>query len=450
MNGYAHHSYKITLFYLPKFATNYCQMKRTATLWVTLCLITLSPNSIQAQLDSWEMLFDEHRNVTLRDVDAHGDTIIAVGPDIGTFTPHIFRSIDDGATWDTLQVGQGPLLRSVQFSDSQHGIISSVNTNSCVLRTSDGGYTWNWGWCDTDSNFTGINQVEFIDDQTAYAFGWGKLAFVSGVMYRSNDAGITWSHVTGNLPDQPIEFAQFLNVNEGYTGSFLFGHSELYRTLDAGQSWTKLTELDSVQFGNAYFLSTAEGFVTTGRGDVLHSTDSGNTWASVHHEDAVFFSSIEFADKSVGVAIGTSTSNRPIVIYTTDGGLSWTKVTSIPIHYHLQKVKFANDRFYVVSGAGEVMRSAKVALSIGSTTEQDESKTLELYPHPGSSHEPMYIHVPANTELSIDILDISGHVLNHLELSEGKTPLSLYAPGVYFYSGKDQIGQVYRGKFVVH
>ncbi|UTW61747.1 T9SS type A sorting domain-containing protein [bacterium SCSIO 12741] len=410
-------------------------MKKTVFISFILIFLGAFPLRSLAQIDQWELLTDQYRNVTLRDMDASGDTLIAVGPDISTFTPHILRSFDDGRSWDTLQVGNGPLLRSIQFSDQNHAVIGSVNTFSCVLRTSDAGHNWEWMWCDLDSNFTGINQIEFFDEQHAYMFGWGRDAFTSGCMYETTDGGVSWAHVKGNLPDQPIEFAQFLSPQQGYTGSFLFGHSLLFRTIDGGQSWQECTAVDSMSFTAAYFHDIQRGFMSTMDGIIWATHDSGHTWTEVHTDSNAYFMGIEFANEKYGVAVGNEYSGRsqPVIAYTTDGGTTWKRVDNMPAHFQLQKAKFTSDRFYVVSGSGEVLRSGKVDLTTSTTDVQKEEFELKLFPNPTPVGNRVEIPTEWSGWVDIKVLNNLGERVGQLRLHEGEREIQAnYEPGIYF------------------
>ena len=106
------------------------------------CCFFLSYTPARAQIEFWEVLTDAYPNVTLRDIYVRGETLLAVGSDIPNFQPYLLRSFDEGETWDSLGFGNGPLLRTIAFSDAQNGVIGSVNTASCFLRTTDGGVTW--------------------------------------------------------------------------------------------------------------------------------------------------------------------------------------------------------------------------------------------------------------------------------------------------------------------
>lgn len=388
----------------------------------------------------WTILNSDNNHVTLRDIHARGDTIIAVGPDIGTYTSHIFTSVDAGQTWDTTQLSTGPLLRSITFIDNQVGIITSVNTNSCILRTTDGGMSWEWGYCDTDSMFQGVNQVQFITDQIGYMAGWGAQSFFSGSLYKTTDAGINWEHIGGSRPGQPFEYAQWLDEQNGYAGAFLFGNLDLHRTNDGGQTWTTLGG-DSLGFSSAYWRSVAEGYVVgaTGTdGTIYHTLDSGNTWTMQTSFPGVFLNSITFANENDGVAVG-NTSGFPLsshIVRTSDGGATWHDDNDVFVSGTLEKVRYFNGRFLAVGGEGYVLAYDLHPLAI-SDGGLETASALTLYPNPAKDRVTVKSAAQLTGTYEAEILDVLGQrVLLTSFMGEATASIELdrnrLLPGMYW------------------
>lgn len=374
---------------------------------------------LSAQSD-WEILSDEFSNVTFRDIYASHNTIIAVGSDLGTFTPVIARSFDGGKNWDTTQVGSGPLLRSIGFSSPNKGVITSVNTSSCILRTTDAGKTWDWTWCDQDSNFTGVNQVSFINDKIGYLAGWGSTSFFSGVVYKTTDGGENWSHVSGNLPDQPFEYLHFIDEQNGYGGSNLFGHSNLYKTTDGGKTWEQI-DVSQFQFAAATFFDTGTGVMVCGNGAIRKSTDGGKTWDILHREAGVIWQGVDFLDEKNGFAVGTNLSYVSKIFSTSDSGKTWKEEAKGISMAPIEKVRFFNGRGYAVGNGGLILRSKIIDPNSSVSGLSDNPSPFRLYPNPGNGDK---IHVV--TQQSIDfplVVNVSNTLGQTIHTQEFTVPM---------------------------
>lgn len=101
-----------------------------------------------------------------------------------------------------------------------------------------------------------------------------------------------------------------------------------------GYAWTKLpTEAYRGKQDDIHFISPTAGWYVNGLGRVFRTTDAGNTWTKVFEKPGTFFRCVAFLDENRGFAgnIGTDyfpgvTDTTPLYA-TTDGGASWQAVT---------------------------------------------------------------------------------------------------------------------------
>ncbi len=169
-------------------------------------------------------------------VDAN--TVFAVG---GRGT--ILKSIDGGNNWNTVT---SPVtdreFNAVYFINSTTGFIAggnfvqfdTLNSVRTLLKTTDGGDTWNVVFNEAGGWFTAI---DFIDENTGYIVGDGS------TLYKTIDGGNNWfsETVTGSAALSNFTSVNFLNENFGVVGA-MFGEVFLYsneplpevQTLDAG------------------------------------------------------------------------------------------------------------------------------------------------------------------------------------------------------------------------
>lgn len=120
--------------------------------------------------------------------------------------------------------------------------------------------------------------------------------------------------------------AQFHDVDfptpdTGFVASDLI----LYRTTDGGRSWTKLEREDLTRSGiGAISFSTGRIGYAAGR-EILKTTDRGESWIRLKDVDQDYnggrVSKLQFISSGFGVAVGDGS----FVIYTRDGGLTWSQ-----------------------------------------------------------------------------------------------------------------------------
>lgn len=95
----------------------------------------------------------------------------------------ILSSADRGSTWKSFTLGEDAILRTVQFVDDRHGVISGEF--GTLLTTQDGGASWQ-------------QQPKIPNDFYPYAAHFadpqnGWLAGLAGTMLHTSDGGKTWA-----------------------------------------------------------------------------------------------------------------------------------------------------------------------------------------------------------------------------------------------------------------
>jgi photosystem II stability/assembly factor-like uncharacterized protein len=131
-----------------------------------------------------------------------------------------------------------------------------------------------------------ISAAVFIDPQHGWAATQAKRSKSGSEisMFRTSDAGATWSSatVTASAAVSGVSALDFVDTRHGFilgsvesSSNFSFG--ELYRTDDAGQTWRKLTAPSG---GSIRFSTPLLGFLAGGpAGDRLYTTtDGGDSW----------------------------------------------------------------------------------------------------------------------------------------------------------------------------
>ena len=194
---------------------------------------------------------------------------------------------------------QGHTLNDVEFLDDDTAI--AVGEAGTVMVTHDAGLTWNW-----KSKVNGLTAtlraVTRIDDQTAVAVGSG------GLILKTIDAGATWVQVPSGTT------SPFSDVDSEAGLAIAVGDGPLLRSTNGGDSWSPsvvgFPPLRDVDVVTATVVVAVADFI------VFRSEDGGLTWQAPFIGGGL--ATISFSDELNGVF-----SQSGNFQFTNDGGQTW-------------------------------------------------------------------------------------------------------------------------------
>ncbi len=316
----------------------------------------------------------------------------ASGPRIGG----ILHTGDGGYEWlNVSPPGIDPAsIETTEFLDARHAwVVSStqpgatarpVATRLTILRTDDGGQTWQ-GSAPLTLSSSGPGWLSFVDAQ----HGWflANLGQVAGSMavelYHTTDGGAHWDSisVTAGNPSQstrgslPLECNKtgisFVSTTTGWaTGHCTTGGVFFWLTRDGGLSWQsqvlqRAADMPAGIFDNCdcetvppVFASAQNGVApvkifTTQHEAVLYVTqDGGSTWFATPLASNALLRPPDFVDANNGWI-----TDETRIFLTRDGGRTWSPVARLPDLRLLGTLDFVDLRNGWATGGAQVYRT---------------------------------------------------------------------------------------------
>lgn len=246
--------------------------------------------------------------------------------------------------WTAQTSGVAATLRGVStVSDT---VAWASGSGSTVLRTADGGQTWQGLTVTTER--LDFRDVDAIDARTAYllSIGTGPASRI----YKTTDAGATWTlQYTNPDPQGFLDAMAFWDATHGIVvGDSVNGAFSILLTADGGKTWTPAPPagLPPALPGEGAFAASGTNVAVHGANDawfatgaaakarVLHTRDRGRSWTIadtplIAGKSAGAFS-VAFRDANHGVVVGGDYQKEAEALdnlaVTSDGGRTWTPI----------------------------------------------------------------------------------------------------------------------------
>jgi photosystem II stability/assembly factor-like uncharacterized protein len=273
-------------------------MSGQAPRWTALLL--LFPAPVISQTITWETT-NGPPDVSINVFLVHSGLVFT-----GTADDYVYRSSDDGITWE--QVSDGFLTQSItDLASGPQGAVLACGYG--VYRSTDLGQQWEFLGPDD-----AVMSVVATSAGDLFGGAWSSV-------YRSTDDGLTWEPLANGLPVAWVEYLFADSAGNLYAGT-TFG---VLKSTDNGDSWFSIGPPGAP--GSGFNLSgmdmNEEGWITvSGSTEGMYvTTDDGATWEYLFGLDSML-TAVSFESDE-----GYLTGNASGAVYrSTDLGLSWTLI----------------------------------------------------------------------------------------------------------------------------
>ena len=394
----------------------------------------------------------------------------------------------EAQVWKPVNSGTQLNLNSVSFGSDLVGYIGA--DDSTLLKTIDGGLTWNiqpTQGMQFSAVLSDITQVDFMDENIGFAMV-GDAQFY-GYMFKTVDGGLNWT------PEQVMMCSPYFSYNFDADNSYVVGAScfggktidkkvngvwqtntrylswgveylrtmtfydtlygitagdsgQVHRTFDGGASWDTVSTFTNEIIWDLQFVndSTIYGVVDSLQNTLMISTDSGSTWQE-HISSLTFFfpklKSIAPLKNENIVTVGASSQlHFGVILWGNNDGTIWNVES---VSQRLNSVTAVNDSIaFTVGDSGLILSNSGLVSSVLDPISQQK---INVFPNPAQQQFSVSIKQGSiNRVLVFDLmgrkaLEVSGAYsqINIESLSAG-----LYHVMILTNSGKQVLPLVIR------
>ena len=192
----------------------------------------------------------------------------------------IFRTSNGGSSWSAVSTQAGVAIGGVQMRTSLEGyaVGSPAGSKWTVLKTTDGGVTWNSlptgpsedSLTTLAQSYYGPYPIRPVGVQLLGSTLW--FGSISGAVYRSTDFGATWSTGASAVP---LGALHFNSASVGLSGGMY--RDSMRTSVNGGLSWDTVSSPGTNQV--TCISGTGSEFWATIGSSIAYTNNSGHTWS---------------------------------------------------------------------------------------------------------------------------------------------------------------------------
>jgi photosystem II stability/assembly factor-like uncharacterized protein len=256
----------------------------------------------------------------------------------------IRKSVDGGATFEFQKNPMMAMVSDMYFSDANKGWVVA-STNNAILRTSNGGTTWqfpagvsvSYSYTQKRSSSGNIGNPFCLHPQNKN----GVFILAGSALYRSLDKGETWTLINGSVPGGSCHSfyvnALDTNVMIATKGS---SNGRVIKSTNYGATWFDLINpINLTSYGMPLEQDPNDAntvYLAPDNAPMRKSSDFGNTWITLSGGETggVFRSPcdviVQYKNSDVIiVGDGTTGSGSGKVWKSVNGGMNWTLINTV-------------------------------------------------------------------------------------------------------------------------
>lgn len=277
---------------------------------------------ISSQIDT---VFTPFTSEWYRDIEfpESGIGYVCGGTAFGLHTNAIAKSTDNGQTWDSLSANEFPgySFNKLNFLNKDTGILAG---EGIYIKTENGGQTFTQIYADTSSMFRLNKDISHAGSRFLVAhvrkISQSNPKYLSQIL-SSDDIGSNWNIVYSDT-FTATQHSEYSGINDLFflddLNGYAVGNDGLYlRSTDGGLNWNKIQSTLSGNMTSICFTSLMDGYVCMD--SMLYKTiDGGNTWHPQLLPYGMPVLQVEFYNQDIGLAMGyqalyrTSNAGDPV------------------------------------------------------------------------------------------------------------------------------------------
>ncbi|MFA7361667.1 MAG: YCF48-related protein [Candidatus Kapaibacterium sp.] len=173
-----------------------------------------------------------------------------------------------------IQIYIADWVNDIYFKDAMTGIL--CGDGGFLQRTTNGGY--NWYTPNINLNYMGYTFHELATINNQYCWVIGR---ENAPVYRSTDFGMNWDSIGKVSGIFDIYSARFSNANTGWCGGGGTPGGRMFRTTNGGYNWTRMDNDNNPGYvDDIYFYNDSLGWATGSNGMVLYTTNGGLSYVN--------------------------------------------------------------------------------------------------------------------------------------------------------------------------